>query len=160
MKTYTKILLFTLIFIFVDQISKGIINLYMNVGESINIIPSFFSLTYVQNNGAAFSILQNQRLLLIIISLIALNIIFIFFIKDKLLKKSEIFIYSLLLGGIVGNLIDRVFLGYVIDFLSFSIFGYDFAIFNLADSFIVIAACLIFIFMMGDKSGTHSNERK
>lgn len=148
---YKKLAIFSILFIFIDQLSKGLVNLYMNLNESITLIPNFFNLTYVHNTGAAFSILSGSRWLFIIITIIALNIIYIFFIKDKELKKMEIIIYSLLLGGIIGNLIDRVLYGYVLDFLDFTIFGYDFAIFNLADSFIVIAVILLLFMMLGEK---------
>lgn len=142
---YKKIIIFTIIFIFLDQITKGLINLYMNLNDSINIINNFFSLTYVHNYGAAFSMFDGARYIFIIIAIIALNLIYMFFIKNKDLKKFEIVVYSLLLSGIVGNLIDRVIYGYVIDFLDFTIFGYDFAIFNIADCFIVISVILLLI---------------
>lgn len=142
---YKKMIIFTVIFIFIDQFSKGLINLYMNLNDSINVINNFFSLTYVHNYGAAFSMFTGARYILIIITIIALNLIYLFLIKDKKLKNHEIIIYSLLLSGIIGNLIDRVMYGYVIDFLDFTIFKYDFAIFNIADSFIVISVILLLI---------------
>lgn len=142
---YKKMIILTIVFIFIDQISKGLINIFMNLNDSINIINNFFSLTYVHNYGAAFSMLSGARLLFIIITIIALNVIYLFFIKDKSLNKFEIITYSMLLSGIIGNLIDRVMFGYVVDFLDFIIFGYDFAIFNIADSFIVISVILLII---------------
>jgi len=142
---YKKMITLTLIFIFIDQISKGLVNIYMNLNDSINIINNFFSLTYVHNYGAAFSILDGARFLFIIITIIALNVIYFYFIKDKKLNNYEIVAYSMLLAGIVGNLIDRVVFGYVIDFFDFIIFGYDFAIFNIADSFIVVSVILLIL---------------
>ncbi len=148
---YKKLFIFTIIFVLLDQLSKGLVNIYFNLNESIEIIPNFFNLTYVHNQGAAFSIFTGARWLFIIIAIIALNIIFIFFIRDKKLKNSEIVTYSLLIGGIIGNLIDRILYGYVVDFLDFTIFGYNFAIFNLADSFIVIAIIILLILALGEK---------
>lgn len=142
---YKKMIILTTIFIFIDQLSKGLINVYMNLNDSITLINNFFNLTYVHNYGAAFSMFEGARILFIIITIVALNIIYLFFIKDKELKKYEIIIYSMLLGGIIGNLIDRVMYGYVIDFLDFIIFDYDFAIFNIADSFIVISVILLIL---------------
>lgn len=142
---YKKMIILTIIFIFIDQITKGLVNIYMNVNDSINIINNFFSLTYVHNYGAAFSMLSGARYIFIFTTIIALNLIYWFFIKDKKLTIYEIVIYSMLLGGIIGNLIDRVLFGYVIDFFDFNIFGYDFAIFNVADSFIVISVILLII---------------
>ena len=137
---YRKLFIFGIIFLLIDQITKGLVNIYMDVNESIKIFD-FLSLTYVHNIGAAFSMLEGARWLFIILGIIALNIIYIFFIKDKNLSNFEIIIYALLLSGIIGNLIDRILYGYVIDFIDFTIF--DFAIFNLADSFIVISVILL-----------------
>ena len=137
---YKKLFIFGIIFLLIDQITKGLVNIYMDVNESIKIF-NFLSLTYVHNIGAAFSMLEGARWLFIILGIIALNIIYIFFIKDKNLSNFEIVIYALLLSGIIGNLIDRILYGYVIDFIDFTIF--DFAIFNLADSFIVISVILL-----------------
>ena len=68
--------------------------------------------------------------------------------KNEISRKIEIVALGLILGGLVGNLIDRIFYGYVIDYLSFEIFGYSFAVFNLADSFIVISVILLIIDMI------------
>ena len=147
---YKKLYIFMFIFVFVDQITKGLVDLNIGLNQSISLIPNFFSLTYVHNTGAAFSMFEGARWIFVIIAIIFLNVIFQFFIKNKNLSKKDIIIYALLLAGIIGNLIDRILYGYVIDFLDFTIFGYDFAIFNLADTFIVISIILILIFM-GDK---------
>ena len=146
---YKKLLLFSIIFLLIDQISKGLINLYMNVNESIKLF-NLLSLTYVHNTGAAFSMLEGARWLFIILGIIALNVIFIFFIKDKKLNNLEIITYSLLLSGIMGNLIDRLLYGYVIDFIDVNIL--NFAIFNFADSFMVIGVILLMIGMIKCKS--------
>lgn len=142
---YKKMIILTIIFIFIDQISKGLVNIYMNLNDSITIINNFFNLTYVHNYGAAFSMLSGARYIFIFITVIALNLIYSFFIKDKKLNNFEVVIYSMLLAGIIGNLIDRILFGYVIDFFDFNIFGYDFAIFNIADSFIVVSVILLII---------------
>ena len=121
----------------------------MNVNESINLF-NLLSLTYVHNTGAAFSMLEGARWLFIILGIIALNVIFIFFIKDKKLNNFEIITYSLLLSGILGNLIDRFLYGYVIDFIDVNIL--NFAIFNFADSFMVIGVILLMIGMIKCKN--------
>lgn len=146
---YKKLLLFSVIFLLIDQISKGFVNLYMNVNESIKLF-NLLSLTYVHNTGAAFSMLEGARWLFIILGIIALNVIFIFFIKDKKLNNFEIITYSLLLSGIMGNLIDRLLYGYVIDFIDVNIL--NFAIFNFADSFMVIGVILLMIGMIKCKN--------
>ena len=154
---YKKLFIYTIIFVFIDQLSKGLINIGMNLNQSIEIIPNFLNLTYVHNTGAAFSIFEGAKWFFIITAIIVLNIIYIFFIKDKELKNSEIVIYSLLISGIIGNLIDRVVFGYVIDFIDVNIF--IFVIFYLADSFIVIAVILLLI-MMGGKNARDNSRNK
>lgn len=140
---YKKLIIFGIIFLLIDQLSKGLISLYIPLNESIK-LTNFLSITYVHNIGAAFSILQGARWLFIILGIIALNIIYIFFIKDKKLTNFEMIIYALMLSGIIGNIIDRVLYGYVIDFIDITLF--NFAIFNFADSFIVISVILLVVF--------------
>ena len=140
-----KITLISLICIFIDQITKLIIKNTINLHSSIILIKNFFSLTYVKNYGAAWSILSGSRIFLITIALVSLFLIYNYFIKDKNLSKLEIITYGLLIGGIIGNLIDRIVFGYVIDFFDFLIFNYNFPVFNFADIFIVVSAGLIII---------------
>ena len=140
-----KICLFSLIFIIVDVVIKIIVSRYITLYDSIVLIPNFFAITYVRNTGAAFSVLENNRILFIVIGLVAIYLVYRFLIKDKSLNKLSIISYSMLLGGIIGNMIDRIVYGYVIDYLSFNIFGYNFPVFNLADTFIVVSVILIII---------------
>jgi len=132
-----------------DQIIKVIIINYLSLYQSINVIKSFFNITYVRNNGAAWSILSGNRLLLISISIVALIIIYNCFIRNQKLTKLENFSYGILIGGTVGNLTDRIFRGYVVDYLDFNLFGYNFPIFNFADICIVIGISLICIVLIG-----------
>lgn len=129
----------------IDQIIKMIISNTLVLNESIKVIKEFFYITNVHNYGAAWSILNNQVWLLIIIAVIALIVIYMSFIKDKKLSKLDIVLLSMLIAGIIGNLIDRVIYGYVIDYLEFYIFGYNFPVFNLADTLIVLSAIALFI---------------
>ena len=82
---------------------------------------------------------------MIIIGIVALILIYFFFIKGKKLKKFDSVLISMLIAGIIGNMIDRIRLGYVIDYLDFYIFGYDYPVFNLADILIVTSIILIAI---------------
>lgn len=132
-----------------DQIIKIIVSSLMHLYDSINVINNFLSITYVRNNGAAWSILSGNRWLLITISVVALIFIYLYFIKGKNLTKLEIISYGLLIGGTLGNLFDRVIYGYVIDYLDFRIFTYNFPVFNLADICIVIGITLICISLIG-----------
>ena len=140
-----KIGIITIICILIDIITKIIITNTLNLYESIEIINNFFSITYVRNYGAAWNILSGSRFLLIFIGIVALILIYKYFIKDERISKLETLTYGLLLGGIIGNLIDRIVFGYVIDFLDFLIFNYNFPVFNMADTFIVISVFLILI---------------
>lgn len=146
---FKKLLKYIILGIFIDQISKAAISFFMSLNTSINLIPNFFNFTFVKNTGAAFSMFMGYRWIFIIVSIMAIYLIYLFFIKDKDLKKYEIIVYALLISGIIGNMLDRLILGYVRDFLSFHIFGYDFAIFNMADSFIVVSIIILLFCSFG-----------
>ena len=138
-----KILPISLLFVVIDQVVKILVINKMALQQSITIINNFFNITYVRNTGAAWSILSGNVLLLIMISVLALVAIYYYLIKDKELNKIDIVSYSMLIGGIIGNLIDRIVHGYVIDYLDFKIFNYNFPIFNVADTLIVISIIII-----------------
>ena len=152
-----KLGIMSFIFIIVDILVKVMVNSLMNVYDTISLIPSFFSITYVRNVGAAFSIMKNNRILFIVVGIVALFLIYKYLIKDKILNNYYIVCYSMLIGGIIGNLIDRLVYGYVIDYLSFNIFGYLFPIFNLADSFIVISVFMIIIYEIKERGNDGKN---
>ena len=152
-----KIFLFSLIFVVLDFVVKIIINNNIALYDSINIIPNFFSITYVRNTGAAFSIMENNRVLFIIIAIIALILIYKYLIMNKVIDRYLMISYSMLVGGIIGNMIDRVIYGYVIDYLSFNIFGYNFPIFNLADTFIVISIIMLLLYEVGGRDARNSS---
>ena len=137
-KVYILSIIFLLIDIFTKQLVKNTLNLY----DSIPIIPNFFSITYVINDGAAFSILKGELWLFIILGFVLLFFIFYYLQKEKLNIYKTIY-YSLLIAGVLGNLLDRMLYKGVIDFLDFTIFSYNAPIFNLADTFIVISVILI-----------------
>ncbi len=156
-----KIFSFAFILIIVDQAVKGLISTFMTLHQSIPVIKDFFHLTYVQNTGAAFSILEGNQLFLIITGIISLNVIYFLLIKGKELKNIEVIVYSVLIAGIIGNTIDRIVFNYVIDYLDFNIFGYDFAIFNIADCYIVISVIMIFVLeFLEVKNENNSRKRK
>ena len=135
-----------------DQLSKYAIRSLFNVNESVSVIGDFFELRYIQNDGAAFSSFAGKQAFLIAVSIIA--IIGAAFFLRKMKSEGAMFKVALLciIAGGIGNLIDRFFLGYVTDMLSFSIFP---PVFNIAD----IAVCLgcgiliiyVLFFMKDDK---------
>ncbi len=138
----------TLIIIVIDQVSKFVVRSTIEPGQVIKITPKLIWLNFVQNTGAAFSFsFGNQllnRILFIVISTVA--IILIVYLSAKSKNKLEIFSFALILGGAVGNLIDRIFIGSVTDFIWCDfpdVIMTRWPIFNLADSSIVIAIVLM-----------------
>lgn len=155
-----KIGFYALICLVIDQLIKLVVS-FLDLNTKITIIPNFFYITYVQNDGAAWSILSGNRLLLIMIGIICLFLVYFFLIRNKQISKFEQVNYVLLVSGIMGNLCDRIIRGYVIDYLDFKIFNYYFPIFNLADIFIVIGTGLIIISLFkGEKDGKNSSNGK
>ena len=154
-------IIFTIIFLAVDIISKLIISKYISLNESILIIKNFLNITYVRNTGVAWSLFDNQKLLVLIVSTIVIAGIIMYIKKNKPHSKIEQVAYSMILGGAIGNLIERLFYGYVTDFIDVYIFNYNYPIFNLADTFIVIGAILLIIIAWrGEYGRNKSNHRK
>lgn len=156
-----KIYIISLIIFILDQITKSLISTYLKLNESIEIIKDFFYIRYINNKGASWGILENNRILLIGLSIIAIIMIIrysYFFKKTKLNTYG----FGLLLGGILGNLSDRLIFGYVKDFLDFIIFRYDFPVFNIADISIVIGVVLLIISILKgeDKNGSKSSRKQ
>lgn len=144
-KNLKNIYLFGIVFVIVDQILKIILSNKMIVNQNFIIIKNFFSIRFAHNTGAAFSILSDSRVLLAFIGIAAL-IGLIFYIRSlEIIDNIDAFSYALLIGGITGNLIDRIIYGYVIDYLSFNFGDYYFPIFNFADICIVLAVIIILI---------------
>lgn len=149
-----NIIILTLLFTVLDQLSKLLV--LHNIHNNIEIIKNFFYLTYAQNEGAAFSIFTGKRFFLIIITIIIIGLILYYIRKNKVKEKLNILAFSLVLGGAIGNLIDRIVRGYVVDFISVKIFNYNFPIFNLGDTFICIGVFLLLIISLR-KDNKHDN---
>ncbi len=124
-----------------DHLTKYWAILHLMGQKSRVLVPALLDLTYVENTGAAFGILSGHPLLLALISVLILIAIIVYTLKKE--SKHPLFMtaVALVVSGAIGNLIDRVFRGYVVDFLEFSFF--DFPVFNLADCFVVIGVCLL-----------------
>ncbi|MDD5506542.1 MAG: signal peptidase II [Candidatus Omnitrophica bacterium] len=121
-----------------DQLSKAFISGILQLNQTIPLIKGVFGLTLVHNRGAAFGLLRNQVPLFIITSVAAIVLIY-FGLKSNRHNKYYVVSLSLILAGAIGNLIDRLRLGYVVDFLNF----YIWPVFNIADSSITIGAVLL-----------------
>ena len=156
MKLNKKIQSIIFLSLILDQISKIVINTNLKENESIKVIGSFFKLTKVFNEGAAFSLFDGSKVFLIIVSIISI-LFLLYMMKDFKDSKLNNIAFGFIFGGILGNLIDRLFLGYVRDFLDFNIFGFHYPVFNLADSFIVIGVIILIIDLIkGEKDGVSS----
>ncbi len=139
-------ILIVLLVLVLDLLSKHYAQIYLEHSLPMVIIPNFFELTYVVNTGAAWSILQGQKAFFIIISIVvSFALVYYIYQEDK---RILIIALSLMLGGTLGNLYDRIFHGHVRDMLSFYIFSYPFPVFNIADSALVIGVALIILEMI------------
>lgn len=146
-----KIILISILVLIIDIISKQLVLNLMIEYQSINIIPGFFNLTLAKNTGIAFSFLEGKLPLIIIMTMIIIFII-LKYLKQTNPNKYESICYGLIIGGAIGNLLDRIIYHYVIDFLDFKIFSYSFPIFNLADTAIVIGVILLIILSVVEES--------
>ena len=137
--------LFALIVIGMDQLTKWLVIQKMDLYESIPSIDHFFYITSHRNAGAAWGILQGQMAFFYIVTVFV--IIGLIYYMEKYARNNKLTAVSLslILGGAIGNFIDRLLRQEVVDFLDVMIFTYDFPIFNVADSCLVIGVILIFI---------------
>lgn len=136
--------------ILLDQGTKWLIVSKMQYGESIKIIQDFIYITSHRNRGAAFGILQGKMWLFFIIT--AIVVVAVIFYLQKYGRKEPLLGTSLalILGGAIGNFIDRLFRGEVVDFIDVKLFSYDYPIFNIADSALVIGVILMIIYTIRD----------
>ena len=132
--------------VILDQITKWLAVKYLIPIGTLPIIKDVLHLTYVENPGAAFGMMKNSRWIFLVISSVAIIGIIIYLIKfapkNRLCQLSLAFI----LGGGIGNMIDRLALGYVVDFIDFRLI--NFAVFNVADSFVCVGAALLIIYVL------------
>lgn len=146
------VLLICVIVIGLDQFTKMLVKKYITLGGTIDVWPGVFDLTHITNTGVAFGLLQNRQSLVLFSSMIAvlLIVLFLFKIRHNMLS---IFGLGLTLGGALGNMIDRIFLGKVTDFLNFTYWP----AFNVADSAVVVGFFLLALFLIrrpANKPGT------
>ena len=139
-----------------DQVSKLIVDRVMPLHSSIPVIENLFSLTYIRNTGAAFGIFAGSAAAFRLPFLILFSLLAIAFIVGMLRRLSErerglMTALTFILGGAVGNLIDRILYGEVIDFLDFYWSGFHWPAFNFADSFITAGVALTFYRLMRAK---------
>ncbi|TYS16354.1 lipoprotein signal peptidase [Rossellomorea vietnamensis] len=143
--------LIALVVVALDQLTKWLVVRNMTEGQSITVIENLFYITSHRNQGAAWGILQGQMWFFYIITIGV--IIGIVYYLEKQAKGNKLFSLSLalLLGGAIGNFIDRLFRKEVVDFLNTYIFQYDFPIFNIADAALTIGVGMMVITMLLDE---------
>jgi len=152
--------LLALLVVLLDRWTKRLVAARIGMYAQIQIIPGFFRLTHTENTGAAFSLFADspshwKTVLLIGFSMIAMGIVSVLLWKQTRALTMTGIALSLILGGAVGNLWDRLASGRVVDFLLFYVKQYQWPVFNLADSAIVVGAALLVIEILWGKSGAH-----
>ncbi len=141
---------FTFFIIIADQVSKYLIKTNLSLYKSVPVLGDFFQIIHVQNRGAIWGIFSGtsdwlMQKIITGFSIVALGIVIYFFLKLKDECRLELLSLSFITGGAVGNIIDRLAQGFVVDFLDFQIIGYHWPTFNIADSFISVGVCLMII---------------
>ena len=134
--------------ILIDQITKILVNGNMELGQIIVLIPKVFQLHYVHNEGAAYGLFSNARWIFLVISAIIIIAIPFFMYKFRRFGKFYIISLSLVLGGAISNMIDRVFLGYVIDFMEPVFLPFGNFTNNFADIFVNVGAISLFVYLI------------
>lgn len=153
-----KSFIISFIVLLFDQLIKIIINNSFYYGKLAPIIPNFFYITKVYNDGAAWSVFRGKQIFLIIIAILALIVLIKY--EDSFANKKRTMIgFGLIYGGLFGNLIDRLFLNHVVDYFKVILGTYEFPIFNLADVTIVVGFVLLLfaIYKGEDKNGNKSS---
>lgn len=136
-----KEILTVVIMVVIDQLVKL---LAMTITNPITVIPGFLQLNYVKNFGVAWSMFNNKISFIIIFSIFAIG--YLFYILNQYRDQAVIhFGILMMIGGAFGNVIDRLFRGFVVDYVDVVIFGYDFPVFNIADMLLVCGVIIIFV---------------
>lgn len=131
--------------VILDQVTKWLAVEFLTKVETVPLIQNVLHLTYLENTGAAFGILKNNRWVFLIISTVAIIALLAYIAKFPPKSKWLGVGLSFIVGGGIGNMIDRVLLGYVVDFIDFRLI--NFAVFNVADSFVCVGAVLVLIYV-------------
>lgn len=133
----------------VDQVSKILVVKYLKDIVSVELIPGIFRFTYVENRGAAFGMLSDNRWVFMIISTLAIGALIVYLWKFRPDSRLACLALSMIAGGGIGNMIDRVALGYVVDFIDFCAFPSVWMwVFNIADSFVCVGAGLLILWLI------------
>ena len=132
--------------VFLDQITKYLTVLYLKTVDTVPLWEGVLHLTYVENPGAAFGMMKDSRWLFMVVSTVAILGILGYMLIKKPTDRIECLSLSFIVGGGIGNMIDRVALGYVVDMIDFRLI--NFAVFNVADSFVCVGAGLMLLWVI------------
>ena len=135
-----------ILLVLIDQLTKLLVINTIKGVETLPLIQDVFHLTYWENRGAAFGMLQNQRVFFVVLTILIVLAVVIFMIVKKPKSLMLCMSLTLLMGGAIGNFIDRALKGYVVDFLDFRLI--NFPIFNAADCFVVVGAVLLAVYLI------------
>ena len=138
--------IFAALMIVLDQVIKFLVRANIPLGESIPLLPHIMDLTYVQNTGAAFSMLSKHTWVLTLLSAVIVAVIAVLVAKGVLAGRLGKFSAALIMAGGIGNLIDRLFLKYVTDMFQTTFM--NFAVFNWADCCVTVGAVLLFVYLL------------
>ena len=152
-----KVLLPVLIALLIglDQWLKSWIQANLALGQVRPFFKGVFSLTYLQNTGAAFSMLENMQVFFSLITLLVMGVAFYYFFKHLQGPLTKVLAISLIIAGGLGNFIDRLRLSYVVDMIQLDFV--DFAIFNLADSYLTVGVILLMLILLKEEKNGNSN---
>lgn len=139
-------LILTTILVIIDQLTKYLTVENIVLHEVVEVIPNILSFTYIQNSGAAFSILERQMLFFYIVSVIVIAFLLYYMYTEAQHNKILGILLSIVLAGTIGNFIDRLLYQYVIDMIQLEFV--NFAIFNVADMFLTVGVALLFIYTL------------
>ena len=145
------------VIVILDQVSKALVVANIPLDGYVEAIPGLFHLTYIRNTGAAFSMLEGQRIFFLVITAVFLGGV-IYCIVKKVFAHPYFWIFAAITGGAIGNLIDRIRFGYVVDMIAVDFI--DFAIFNVADIFITCGAVVLVVYaLFFDREGKQKKEQ-
>ena len=151
-----KILAISVVALTIDQLTKVALSIILTLNQPLCIIKNYFYLTLCHNEGAAWGMFSDAKIVINVGTIIAIVIIYHFLYCFKTNKRNTL-AFGLLLGGLSGNLIDRLLFGYVRDFLDVFIFNYDFPVFNVADICIVTGVILLIIAILKGEDTNENN---
>lgn len=141
-----------------DQLTKWLAVIFLEGEADVVLWRDVLHFSFVRNEGAAFGMLQNQRWLFMIVSIVAIVGLLVYLIRYKPKSLWVRVSIAMIIGGGIGNMIDRIFLGYVIDFIYFKLI--DFPVFNVADSFVTVGCGILIVYLFYDLVREIRQEKK